>query len=193
MNNKGLLLIISGPSGAGKGTICNALLEKYPDDYALSISVTSRAPRGEETDGREYFFKTREEFEELIALDLLLEYASYVDNYYGTPKEWVEHKMQEGINVILEIDCQGGFQVNRKIPESLLIFIMPPSLEELENRLLKRGTETPEQIAKRISRAREEMQYADEYDYIIINEDVENSVEMLHNIILCEKDKLEKE
>ena len=190
MNKKGMLLIVSGPSGAGKGTICNALVNKYPDEYALSISVTSRSPRGEEIDGKEYFFKSRSEFEQMIELDLLLEHACYVDNYYGTPKEWVEMKRSEGINVILEIDYQGGFQVNQKIPEALLIFIMPPSKEELFRRLSGRGTESPEQIAKRIAKAEEEIRQAEQYDYIIVNEDVEKSVEMLHNIILCEKEKL---
>ena len=190
MNNKGVLLIVSGPSGAGKGTICQALIEKYPEDYALSISVTSRLPRGEEVEGKEYFFRTRSEFEEMIELDLLLEYACYVDNYYGTPREWVELKRREGINVILEIDCQGGFQVSEKIPEAVRIFIMPPSMEELERRLLNRGTETPEQIALRIERAREEVRFAQQYDYIIVNEVVEKSVEMLHNIVCAEKEKV---
>ena len=189
MNNKGLLLIISGPSGAGKGTICNALLEKYPQEYALSISATSRSPRGEEQDGREYFFKTVEEFEEMIDLDLLLEHARYVNNYYGTPRTWVEEKLQEGINVILEIDYQGGFQVKEKLQDVLMIFIMPPSIEELISRLTGRGTESPEQIIQRVKKAEEEMLIAEQYDYIIVNEDIEKSVEMLHNIISYEKKK----
>jgi len=189
LNNKGLLLIISGPSGAGKGTICNALLEKYPQEYALSISATSRSPRGEEQDGREYFFKTVEEFEEMIDLDLLLEHARYVNNYYGTPRTWVEEKLQEGINVILEIDYQGGFQVKEKLQDVLMIFIMPPSIEELISRLTGRGTESPEQIIQRVKKAEEEMLIAEQYDYIIVNEDIEKSVEMLHNIISYEKKK----
>ncbi|MBQ9030312.1 MAG: guanylate kinase [Parasporobacterium sp.] len=189
-NSNGFLLVVSGPSGAGKGTICNALLEKYPEEYALSISVTSRAPRGMEVDGKEYFFKTLEEFEEMIRLDLLLEHARYVNNYYGTPRQWVEEKLQEGVNVILEIDYQGGFQVSRKIPNVLMIFIMPPDLEELKNRLVFRGTESEEQILKRLQKAEEEIKMAEQYDYIIINEDVEKSVEMLHNIVLHEKMKL---
>ena len=189
MNNKGLLLIISGPSGAGKGTICNALLEKYPQEYALSISATSRSPRGEEQDGREYFFKTVEEFEEMIDLDLLLEHARYVNNYYGTPRTWVEEKLQEGINVILEIDYQGGFQVKEKLQDVLMIFIMPPSIEELISRLTGRGTESPEQIIQRVKKAEEEMLIAEQYDYVIVNEDIEKSVEMLHNIISYEKKK----
>ena len=190
MNNEGFLLIVSGPSGAGKGTICNALLEKYPEQYALSISATSRHPRGTEADGVEYFFKTTEEFEEMIAQDQLLEYARYVNNYYGTPRAWVQEKLREGVNVILEIDYQGGFQVRSKLPHVLMIFIMPPNKEELIRRLTDRGTETPEQIQQRIRKAEEEMQVADQYDYVIVNEVVEKSVEMLHNIVLSEKQKL---
>ena len=190
MNSEGFLLIVSGPSGAGKGTICNALLEKYPEQYALSISATSRSPRGSEVDGVEYFFKTKEEFEEMIAQDQLLEHACYVNNYYGTPRSWVEEKLREGVNVILEIEYQGGFQVRSKLPHVLMIFIMPPSKEELIRRLTERGTETPEQIEQRIRKAEEEMQIADQYDYVIVNEVVEKSVEMLHNIVLSEKEKL---
>jgi len=190
LNKKGFLLVVSGPSGAGKGTICNALLKKYPDEYALSISATSRVPRGNEQDGVEYFFKTTEEFEEMIASDLLLEHARYVDNYYGTPRRWVEEKLEEGVNVILEIDYQGGFQVSSKIPNVLKIFIMPPDLEELKNRLVLRGTETEEQIIMRLKKAEEEIKIAEQYDYTIINVDVEKSVEILHNIVLYEKNKL---
>lgn len=192
MNNEGLLLIVSGPSGAGKGTICNALLQKYPGQYALSISATSRSPRGTEQDGVEYFFKTREEFEEMIAADQLLEHARYVNNYYGTPRSWVEEKLREGVNVILEIDYQGGFQVRRKLDHVLMIFIMPPNKEELLRRLTGRGTETQEQIMQRIQKAEEEITMSDQYDYVIINEDVEKSVEMLHNIVMSEKKKLKE-
>ena len=189
-NHSGLLLIVSGPSGVGKGTICNALLEKYPQDYALSVSATSRKPRGEEKDGREYFFHTREEFEKMIEDGMLLEYANYTGNYYGTPRQWVEERMQEGISVILEIEYQGGFQIKSKLPETLMIFIMPPNVEELISRLKNRGTETQEQILRRLEKAEEEMAVAERYDYIIVNEDVEKSVEMLHNIVSYEKKKI---
>ncbi len=189
-NHSGLLLIVSGPSGVGKGTICNALLEKYPQDYALSVSATSRKPRGEEQDGREYFFHTREEFEKMIEDGMLLEYANYTGNYYGTPRQWVEERMQEGISVILEIEYQGGFQIKSKLPETLMIFIMPPNVEELISRLKNRGTETQEQILRRLEKAEEEMAVAERYDYIIVNEDVEKSVEMLHNIVSYEKKKI---
>lgn len=186
--DRGILLIISGLSGAGKGTICKRLLEKYPE-YKLSVSVTDRSPRPGEVHGREYFFVTTEEFEEKIRNDQLLEYARYVNHYYGTPRDWVEEQMAEGRNVILEIELQGAFQVREKIPETLLIFIMPPSMEELERRLRGRGTETEEEIQRRLSRAKEEMAFVDQYDYVIVNEDVEKSVDLLHNVVLQSKQK----
>ena len=185
--DKGVLLIVSGLSGAGKGTICKRIMEKYPD-YELSISATTRDPRPGEVDGREYFFITKEEFEERIRNGQLLEYAKYVDNYYGTPKDWVLAQMEQGKNVILEIELQGAFQVRDQIPEAVLIFIMPPDMEELERRLRGRGSETEEQIKKRLLRAMEEIEYVDQYDYVIVNEEVEKSVEMLHTIVLNVKE-----
>ena len=181
--DKGVLLIVSGLSGAGKGTICKRIMEKYPD-YELSISATTRDPRPGEVDGREYFFITKEEFEDRIKNGQFLEYAKYVDNYYGTPKDWVLAQMDQGKNVILEIELQGAFQVRDQIPEAVLIFIMPPDMEELERRLRGRGSETEEQIKKRLLRAMEEIEYVDQYDYVIVNEEVEKSVEMLHTIVL---------
>lgn len=181
--DKGILLIVSGLSGAGKGTICKRLMEKYPD-YEFSISATTRAPREGEMHGREYFFLSKEEFETKIEKGQFLEYANYVGNYYGTPKDWVDEKLAGGKNVILEIELQGAFQVREKIPEAVLIFIMPPDMEELKRRLIHRGTETEEQIEKRLSRAMEELEYVDQYDYVIVNEEVEKSVEMLHTIVL---------
>ena len=181
--DKGVLLIVSGLSGAGKGTICKRIMEKNPD-YELSISATTRDPRPGEVDGREYFFITKEEFEDRIKNGQLLEYAKYVDNYYGTPKDWVLAQMDQGKNVILEIELQGAFQVRDQIPEAVLIFIMPPDMEELERRLRGRGSETEEQIKKRLLRAMEEIEYVDQYDYVIVNEEVEKSVEMLHTIVL---------
>ena len=185
--DKGVLLIVSGLSGAGKGTICKRIMEKYPD-YELSISATTRDPRPGEVDGREYFFITKEEFEDRIKNGQLLEYAKYVDNYYGTPKDWVLAQMDQGKNVILEIELQGAFQVRDQIPEAVLIFIMPPDMEELERRLRGRGSETEEQIKKRLLRAMEEIEYVDQYDYVIVNEEVEKSVEMLHTIVLNVKE-----
>ena len=189
MSEKGIILIVSGPSGVGKGTICKALIEKYPDEYAMSISVTSRDPRENETHGIEYFFHTKAEVEEMIEQDMLLEHAVYVNNYYGTPRQWVENKLSEGLSVILEIDYQGGFQVASKTDNVVMVFIMPPSVDELMNRLTNRGTETEEQIKQRLLKAEEEILVADKYDYIIVNEEVEKSVEMLHNIVLDEKNR----
>ncbi len=193
MNSNGIILIVSGPSGVGKGTVCSRLVDKYPDEYVLSISATSRKPRGQEVNGKEYFFKTKEEFEQMISDGKFLEYAQYVGNYYGTPLEWVKDKLDKGVNVILEIDVQGGFQVKKKCPGAVTIFVMPPDKEELLKRLGGRGTENQKQIEKRIQRAGEEMKYAQEYDYVITNEIVEKSVDLLHNITLSIKDKLSKE
>ena len=187
-SDKGLVIVLSGFSGAGKGTIMKHLLEAHPNDYNLSISATTRNMRAGEKDGREYFFITKEEFEERIKNGQLLEYAKYVDNYYGTPKDWVLAQMEQGKNVILEIELQGAFQVRDQIPEAVLIFIMPPDMEELERRLRGRGSETEEQIKKRLLRAMEEIEYVDQYDYVIVNEEVEKSVEMLHTIVLNVKE-----
>ena len=144
--NKGILVVVSGFSGAGKGTVMKRLMEKY-DDYALSVSATTRKPRPGEEDGREYFFRTRDEFEKLIEEDALLEYAQYVENYYGTPRSYVEEQLQAGRNVILEIEIQGAMKIKKKIPEALLVFVTPPTVEELERRLTGRGTETAQVIA----------------------------------------------
>lgn len=179
---KGILLVISGFSGAGKGTIVKELLKHY-DNYALSVSMTTRKPREGERDGVEYFFVDREKFEKTIAENGLIEYATYCDNYYGTPKDFVESKLEAGMDVILEIEIQGALQIKEKFPESLLLFITPPSAEELRNRLEKRGTETKEVIAKRLSRACEESEGMDAYDYIVINDDLETCVKELHAMI----------
>lgn len=188
---KGVLVVVSGLSGAGKGTICKRLLEKYPD-YELSVSATSRKPRVGEVNGREYFFITKEEFEEMIREGKLLEHARYVDNYYGTPKQWVEDQLESGKNIILEIELQGAFQVRDQIPEAVLVFILPPDMEELKRRLINRGTETMEEIEKRLERAAEEMAFIPEYDYVIVNDEVEKSVDMLHNIVRSEKERVQE-
>ena len=190
--DKGVLVVVSGLSGAGKGTICKRLLEKYPD-YVLSVSATSRKPRKGEENGREYFFITKEEFEEMIRDGKLLEYARYVENYYGTPREWVEQQLESGKNIILEIELQGAFQVREKILDAVLIFILPPDMDELKRRLINRGTETMEEIEKRLERAVEEMAFIPEYDYVIVNDEVEKSVDMLHNIVRSEKEKESEE
>lgn len=187
--SKGVLAVVSGFSGAGKGTIMKALLKEY-DDYALSISVTTRSPRPGEEDGREYFFRTREEVEKMIAEDQLLEYAEYVGNYYGTPRFYVEDMLARGKNVILEIELQGAMQIKQKNPEVVLVFITPPSFEELKNRLIGRGTETEEVINSRLARAAEEAEEMDKYDYIVVNDQVEDCVHCLHQIILSERCKV---
>ncbi|MGN0398879.1 MAG: guanylate kinase [Blautia sp.] len=182
MSNRGILAIVSGFSGAGKGTLMKRLLEKY-DCYALSVSATTRAPREGEEHGREYFFHTKEEFEELILQDALIEYARYVDNYYGTPKAYVEKQLEAGKDVILEIEIQGALKVKEKLPDTLLLFVTPPSAEELKRRLEGRGTETPEVIASRLSRASEEAKGMPLYDYILVNDDLETCVDQMHEII----------
>ena len=183
--NKGILVVVSGFSGAGKGTVMKRLMEKY-DDYALSVSATTRKPRPGEVDGREYFFRTRDEFERLIAEDALLEYAQYVENYYGTPRSYVEKQLQAGRNVILEIEIQGAMKIKEKIPEALLVFVTPPTVQELERRLTGRGTETAQVIADRLARAGEEAKGMGQYDYILVNDTVEECVDHLHQIIVSE-------
>lgn len=183
--NKGILVVVSGFSGAGKGTVMKRLMEKY-DDYALSVSATTRNPRPGEEDGREYFFRTRDEFEKLIEEDALLEYAQYVENYYGTPRSYVEEQLQAGRNVILEIEIQGAMKIKEKIPEALLVFVTPPTVEELERRLTGRGTETAQVIADRLARAGEEAKGMGQYDYILVNDTVEECVDHLHQIIVSE-------
>ena len=179
---KGILIVVSGFAGAGKGTIMNKLISEYPD-YALSVSATSRSPRPGEQEGVNYFFKTREEFEDMIGKDEFLEYAEYVGNYYGTPRAFVDRKLNEGKNVLLEIEIQGAMQIKEKYPEALLVFVMPPSARELKDRLTKRGTETEDVIEKRMKRAVSESEGIENYDYIVINEDVDKCTALLHNII----------
>lgn len=181
MNKKGIIAIISGFSGAGKGTVVNELVNQY--GYAVSISATTRAPRVGEIEGESYFFKTKEEFEEMIQNDELIEYAQYVENYYGTPKEYVLNQVNQGKDVLLEIEMQGALKVKEKFPEVSLIFITPPSVKELRRRLEKRGTETKEVIDKRLARAKEECSYMKEYDYIVVNDGLEECVEEMHTLL----------
>lgn len=188
MNNRGILTVISGFSGAGKGTVVKELVNKY--DYALSISATTRKPRDGEVDGVHYFFVTKDEFEKKINENGLLEWAQYVDNYYGTPKDYVEKMLSEGKDVILEIEMQGGLKVKEELPETILLFMTPPSADELKNRLVSRGTDAPDVIKKRLHRASEEVDYIDLYDYLVINDNLDECVENIHNIICNEKKKL---
>lgn len=184
MKRKGILIVVSGFSGAGKGTLMKQLVHSY-DNYALSVSMTTRAPRPGETEGKEYFFVSREAFEQKIAEDGLIEYASYCDNYYGTPKEYVEKQLEKGKDVILEIEIQGALKVKEQFPTALLLFVMPPSAEELKRRLEGRGTETPEVIGKRLKRAAEEADGIENYDYIVINDKLDECVEQMHGLILA--------
>lgn len=186
--SKGLLLVISGFSGAGKGTVMKRMLELHKE-YSLSISATTRKPRAGEVDGREYFFKTVEEFEKMIADDALIEHAQYVGNYYGTPKAYVEEQLDKGNNVILEIEIQGAMNIKRMFPDAVLMFITPPTAEELEKRLRGRGTEDEATIMARLSRASEEAEGVENYDYIVVNDEVDMCVSRIHEIVLSEKKK----
>lgn len=181
--NKGILTVVSGFSGSGKGTIMKELMRKYSEQYALSISATTRSPRPGETDGVEYFFKTREEFEEMIATDALIEHAQYVGNYYGTPRSYVEEQLEAGRDVILEIEIQGALKVKERFPDTLLLFVTPPSADELKRRLVGRGTEDMDVIESRLARALEEARGIEAYDYFVINDVLEDCVEEVHEII----------
>lgn len=181
--NKGILTVVSGFSGSGKGTIMKELLKKYEGQYALSISATTRNPREGETDGVEYFFRTREEFEQMIEEDALIEYAQYVGNYYGTPRAYVEKQLEAGKDVILEIEIQGALKVKKKFPDTLLLFVTPPSAEELKKRLVGRGTETMDVIESRLARATQEACGIEEYDYLVVNDALETCVEEVHHLI----------
>ncbi len=185
MNLQGILIVVSGFSGSGKGTIMKELLKRY-DNYALSVSATTRQPREGEADGREYFFKTREEFEKMIAEEELIEYARYVNNYYGTPKAYVEEQLAAGKDVILEIELQGALKIKEKFPEALLLFVTPPSAAELKRRLVNRGTETAEVIEQRMKRAEQEAEGMESYDYYVVNDVLDACVEEMHRIICAE-------
>lgn len=184
---RGILIVLSGPSGTGKGTICQKVRDHLGDNIGVSISATTRAPRGEEQHGKEYFFYTKEEFENLRDRGGLLEWAQVYDNYYGTPRAYVEQLLEDGKDCILEIDPQGAMQVRESSDDAVLVYVMPPSLEELRNRLTGRGTETPEQVEKRMSCALNEMGYRDKYDYIIVNDEVEKAAEKMEAVMLAEK------
>ena len=182
MNRQGILIVVSGFSGAGKGTIMKELLSRY-EQYALSISATTRAPRPGEEEGKSYFFKSRPEFEQMIAEDALIEYACYVDNYYGTPKAYVEEQLAKGRDVILEIEIQGARKVKKKFPDAVLLFVTTKDAQTLKERLVGRGTETLEVIEQRLSRAVQESEGIEEYDYVVINDRLDACVSEIHGIL----------
>ncbi len=186
MEGSGRLIVLSGFTGAGKGTVVKRLISNYPDEYALSISATTRSPRPGEEEGREYFYKTTVEFEEMIGRGELLEYARYVDNYYGTPESYVREQMESGKNVLLEIEIQGGLQIKEKFPDTLLLFMTAPDADMLVGRLRGRGTESDEVIAARLNRAVEEAEGCEVYDYLIVNDDADECAETIHHIIQSE-------
>lgn len=193
MSKQGVLTVISGFSGAGKGTIVKELCRQY--DYKLSISATSRNPREGEVDGRDYFFKSREEFKQMIEEDALIEWVEYVGNFYGTPKAYIQKCLETGEDVILEIEMEGALNVKKHFPNALLVFVTPPSAKELKKRLTERGTESDEVIHKRLLRAAEESAYMSSYDYIVINDELASCVTQMHSLIQNEltKTKYRKE
>lgn len=186
MQEKGLLIVLSGPSGVGKGTVRKEIFSQSDTAFEYSISVTTRKPRDGEVDGVDYFFRSREEFEELIRNDKLLEYAEFVGNYYGTPVDYVRETLDSGKDVFLEIEVKGARQVREKFPEGLFIFLMPPSLSELKNRIVTRGTETEDIIHNRMLTAREEIEMMELYDYVVENDQVELACDRIKAIVTAE-------
>ena len=195
IKRRGLLIVLSGPSGVGKGTVRKELFSQPNTNYEYSISMTTRLPRVGEVDGVDYFFKTREEFEQLIEEGGLLEHAEFVNNYYGTPLAYVLETIDAGRDVFLEIEVQGAAQIREKAPDALFIFLAPPSLSELESRLIGRGTESEEIIAKRVATAREELEMMSLYDYVVENDEVHNACDKINSIIKaehCRRERVEK-
>ncbi|HGD6791796.1 TPA: guanylate kinase [Streptococcus agalactiae] len=186
MSERGLLIVFSGPSGVGKGTVRQEIFSTPDHKFDYSVSMTTRPQRPGEVDGVDYFFRAREEFEALIKEGQMLEYAEYVGNYYGTPLSYVNETLDKGIDVFLEIEVQGALQVKSKVPDGVFIFLTPPDLEELEERLVGRGTDSPEVIAQRIERAKEEIALMREYDYAVVNDQVSLAAERVKRVIEAE-------
>lgn len=191
MTKKGLLIVISGPSGAGKGTICREWLDKHPE-AVLSISATTRSPRPGEVEGVNYFFKTREEFDAMVDNGELLENAQVYDNYYGTPRKYVQQHLLSGKDVILEIDIQGALKVKERFDEGVFIFIVPPTMEELKKRIVTRGTENAESILKRFNSAFEELNFITRYNYVVINDTVDDAIKKIECILTAEKCRVDR-
>ncbi|EEH98197.1 guanylate kinase [Clostridium tertium] len=190
-NNRGVLIVISGPSGAGKGTICKELLDKHNNIY-ISVSATTRSPRAGEVDGINYYFLTKESFEEKVSQNGFLEYANVHGNFYGTPKVNVEKMLEEGKDVILEIDIQGALQVKENFSEGVFIFILPPSMEELKQRIIKRGSETEESLMTRFKNAYKEINYVSKYNYAVVNDTLDLAVSKVESIIAAEKCRVDR-
>lgn len=186
MKEKGILIVLSGPSGVGKGTVRKELFSQSDTSFEYSISMTTRAPREGEVDGVDYFFKSRNEFETLIEQEKLLEYAEFVGNYYGTPVDYVRETLEKGNDVFLEIEVQGARQVREKFPDGLFIFLVPPSLSELKNRIVTRGTETEEIINNRMTVAKEEIEMMHLYDYVVENDQIDFACERIKAIVIAE-------
>lgn len=191
VDNRGVLIVISGPSGAGKGTICKALLEKH-SEISLSVSATTRSPREGEVDGVNYHFLTRDDFTTRVEENDFLEYAQVYGNYYGTPKSNVKKILDSGKDVILEIDIQGALKVKEQSEEGVFIFILPPSMEELKQRIIRRGSETPESLMTRFKSAYKEINYVSKYNYAVVNDTVDNAVEKIESILLAEKCRVDR-
>ena len=186
MHHKGILIVMSGFSGAGKGTIVKEMLRRYKDEYQLSISATTRQPRVGEVDGESYFFLTKDKFESMIDEDGFVEWAEYVGNYYGTPKKWVDEQLEAGNKIILEIEMQGALKVRQRFKDALLLFITPPDYVTLKERLINRGTEDMETVQNILKRAVKETEYIEQYDHVIVNNDVSTAAEEIHNIVCRE-------
>lgn len=191
MFRKGLLIVISGPSGTGKGTVLR-LVKESCHNIKFSVSATTRTPRDGELEGVNYFFKTKQEFENMILNNEFAEWVKYCDNYYGTPKKWIEDNINEGYDVILEIEVEGALNIKKQFPECVTIFMLPPSLEELRHRITSRGTEEIAVIEKRLQKAKKELNFIDKYDYVTINDSIEESVKEINSIILSEKLKYQR-
>ncbi|WLR43582.1 guanylate kinase [Bacillus carboniphilus] len=186
MKERGLLIVLSGPSGVGKGTVRKELFSQEDTNFHYSISMTTRTPREGEVDGIDYFFKSRDQFESLIKQNKLLEWAEYVGNYYGTPVDYVEKTLSEGKDVFLEIEVQGAMQVKKAFPEGLFIFLAPPSLQELEDRIVNRGTESKQLVENRMNKARDEIFLMNAYDYVVINDEISNACDKIKAIVVAE-------
>ncbi|PTX61214.1 guanylate kinase [Melghirimyces profundicolus] len=189
--SKGLLIVLSGPSGAGKGTVCSALRQQAPE-LVYSVSATTRQPREGEVEGINYFFKSKEEFRRMIDEGELLEWAQYVDNYYGTPRRFVEDRLEEGKNVLLEIEVQGARQVKERFPEGVFIFLLPPSMKELRARIQGRGTETEDAVQNRMMAASDELEQVHQYDYVVVNDEVAKACHQIRSIMVAERCRRER-